>query len=114
MLARAGRSGEGGQYDSYGDECDDDNGSYEEDKEEDSQEEEEPTQAELLLQDKEWIKDNKDLMRIMHAKLEEELESAKSKKVKGTSKKQKEKVGSINYKLTHVKKIKDMLDELGN
>ena len=58
------------------------------------------------------MKDNKDTMRLLFQKLEEELDSAKSKKVKGTSKKQKEKVGSINYKLTQVKKIKDKLDEL--
>jgi hypothetical protein len=46
------------------------------------------------------------------SKLEEELESAKSKKPKGTQKKLKEKVGSLNYKLTLAKKVKDKLDEL--
>ena len=34
------------------------------------------------------------------SKLETDLENAKNKKIKGTSKKQKEKVGVINYKLT--------------
>jgi hypothetical protein len=36
----------------------------------------------------------------MIAKLESDLEGAKSKKIKSTAKKQKEKVGMINYKLT--------------
>lgn len=47
-------------------------------------------------------------------KLETELDQAKNKKMKGggTLKKQKEKVGSLNYKLTQAKKYREKLDEL--
>jgi hypothetical protein len=46
--------------------------------------------------------------------LETELETSKNKKVKGTSKKQKEKIGGVTYKLTQNKKIKDKLEEIAN
>lgn len=45
-------------------------------------------------------------------KQEEELDSAKNKKNKGTAKKQNIKIGAINYKLTQMKKLKEKLEEL--
>ena len=60
-----------------------------------------------------FIQDVKEFMRIHILKMEEELESAKSKKLKGgTMKKQKEKVGTINYKVALAKKFKDRIEEL--
>lgn len=55
-----------------------------------------------------------DHMKGMITKLESDLENAKSKKIKGTAKKQKEKVGMINYKLTQSKKIKEKIEEITN
>ena len=59
-----------------------------------------------------FIQEVKDFMRIQIVKMEEELESAKNKKVKGALKKQKEKVGTINYKVTVAKKIRDRIEDI--
>jgi hypothetical protein len=63
--------------------------------------EEEEDEAEIHIKNKQWldafITDN---LKGMVAKLESDLDNAKSKKIKSTAKKQKEKVGMINYKLT--------------
>ena len=72
--------------------------------------------AEQLAKDKEFLTEfSKDYLKLLICKVEEELEGSKSKKVKGaTSKKQKEKVGAINIKLTSTKRVKEKVDEIAN
>ncbi|MFS8160479.1 MAG: hypothetical protein ACMG6E_09800 [Candidatus Roizmanbacteria bacterium] len=72
--------------------------------------------AEQLAKDKEFLAEfSKDYLKLLICKVEEELEGCKSKKVKGaTSKKQKEKVGVINNKLTSTKRVKERIDDITN
>lgn len=99
---------------------DDDDSDGSDDQDSDDQQsydygEEVEDQGELQEKDKEWIKEFLvDNMNTLITKLETDLDNAKSKKIKGTAKKQKEKVGMINYKLTQSKKIKDKMEELQN
>jgi hypothetical protein len=52
-------------------------------------------------------------MKILINRAEEELEGSKNKKIKGTtSKKQKEKTGSLASRLASTRKIKEKIDEL--
>lgn len=72
--------------------------------------------AEQLAKDKEFLAEfSKDYLKLLICKVEEELEGSKNKKVKGaTSKKQKEKVGAINNKLTSTKRVKERIDDITN
>lgn len=47
-------------------------------------------------------------------KIEADLDNLRNKKMKGTSKKQKEKQGMVNYKLTQVKKQKEKIEEVSS
>jgi hypothetical protein len=61
--------------------------------------------------DKAWVEKMKDTFKNICTGLQEELETARNKKPKGaTSKKQKEKVGTVNYKFTHAKKVSDKFE----
>lgn len=65
--------------------------------------------------DKEWLQEfMEDHVKGLIVKFETDLDNAKKQKAKGTSKKQKEKVGVINYKLTQGKKLKEKLNDLTN
>lgn len=60
----------------------------------------------------EFLQEVNQFMKDQIIKMEGDLENAKNKKNKGTLKKQKEKVGAINYKLTQAKKYRDKIEEL--
>ena len=65
------------------------------------EEEEVKAVEEPMVNDKEWLQEfMQEHFKGLIIKLETELETSKNKKVKGTSKKQKEKIGGMTYKLT--------------
>jgi hypothetical protein len=68
---------------------------------------------ELLEKDREWLSDYAkiNLQEIVH-KIESELELIKNKKIRGASKKYKEKMVSLTTKLNHARKCKELLSEL--
>jgi len=63
--------------------------------------------------DRLWLQQwNQNNLVTMIQKLEAELEQAKNKRVKQGSKKQKEKIARLNYKLTQARKQRERVDEV--
>ena len=61
----------------------------------------------------EFLRQVSDMLRLQIVKLDEELETAKTKKVKGGNlKKQKEKQGALAYKTTHAKKLREKIEDV--
>ena len=109
----SGSDGSGSNESDY-DENDSDDNNDDLDDENDLSEEDDSREDLQAAKEKniQFLQEMSEFVKAQVSKVDSDLESAKNKKKGGTLKKQKEKVGALNYKLGLTKKFKDRIDEL--